>query len=143
MILEYVIGLVVATSLASGQGPAQERARLRVTQPHLVALCVDGGSVSATQRRWRVGAGEHTLAFTMRNDPRPGMGPDARPGQAVVRFRAEPGHRYEVEIRADALTYSRRVWKEREWKPVVRDRGTDTLVSSEPAWVEAGANPCR
>ncbi|HYR09960.1 MAG TPA: hypothetical protein VEQ60_19455 [Longimicrobium sp.] len=144
MVIQYVLGLLVAVVLAGGPGAAPEPADLHVTQPHLVALCLDGEPVDADQRRWRVEAGEHTLAFTMRNDPRwPGADAGERPGQAVIRFRAEAGHRYEVETRAGELTYARRVWQEREWKPVVRDRGTDALVSSEPAWVAAGTNPCR
>lgn len=144
MVLHYVAALLMAASLASGRGAAQEPAELRITQSHLVALCLDGRPVDEDQRRWRLGPGEHTLAFTMHNDARwTGAGEGERPGQAVIRFRAQAGRRYEVEVRADPLTYSRRVWKEREWTPVVRDRGADAVVSTDPAWVQAGANPCQ
>jgi hypothetical protein len=142
MVLDYVLGLLMAASLATGPAPAQERADLRVTQRYLVPLCLDGHAVTAHQRRWKVGPGEHTLVFTMHNDPRPGMGGNEEPGRAAIHFTAAAGGRYEVETRAGTLTYSRRVWKEGEWKPVVRERRSDTLVSSEPTWSDSNASGC-
>jgi hypothetical protein len=47
-------------------------------------------------------------------------------------------HKYEVEIRAPATTFASRVWKNGDWKPVVRDRTVDRIVSSEPEWLAAG-----
>ncbi len=78
----------------------------------------------------------------MRNQPRPGMAPadGADPGTAIVRFSPESGHRYEVEVRADATTFSTRVWPQGEWTPVVRDRTAERIVSSDPEW---GAPPCQ
>jgi hypothetical protein len=77
----------------------------------------------------------------MRNQPRPGRAPagDADPGTAIVRFTPEPGHRYEVEVRADAAAFSARVWPKGHWTPVVRDRTTDRVVSGDPEWT---APPC-
>jgi hypothetical protein len=144
MVFKFLMGLLAAAFLAGGPDAAPETAHLRVTQRHLVALCLDGRPVEAGQRRWRVEPGEHTLAFTMRNDARWAQADQGeRPGQAVIRFRVQGGRRYEVEVRADPQTYARRVWQEREWKPVVRDRAADTVVSADPDWVAAGASPCR
>ena len=77
----------------------------------------------------------------MRNQPRPGMAPagDSDPGTALVRFTPEPGHRYDVEVRADATTFSTRVWPKGAWLPVIRDRTTERIVSGDPEWA---APPC-
>jgi hypothetical protein len=74
----------------------------------------------------------------MRNAPRSGV-PSAEAGFAAVSFATEPGHRYEVEVRAPAASFSARVWTRGEWKPVVRDRTPDHIVSSDPEWPES---PC-
>ena len=79
------------------------------------------------------------LTFTMRNEPRPGVA-NHEPGLAVISFSPEVNHRYEIEIRADVESYSTRVWARGEWKPVVRDRTTDAIVSSEPRWIERGCS---
>jgi hypothetical protein len=71
--------------------------------------------------------------------PRKGSpAPKEGPGVATVRFALEAGHRYEVEVRAPALSFSWRVWVQGEWKPVVRDRTVDRIVSSEPEWTSEG-----
>lgn len=104
--------------------------------PALVLLVTLLSAPSLTAR-----TDEARLAVTMRNQPRPGMAPagDADPGTAIVRFTPEPGHRYEVEVRADAASFSRRVWTTGAWAPVVRDRTTDRVVSGDPEWA---APPC-
>jgi hypothetical protein len=124
--------------LLSAAPPAD--ARLRITQRALVVQCVNDAPVAPGTRAWIVSA-PVALAVTMRNQPRPGMAPggDAGPGTAIVRFTPEPGHRYEVEVRADAASFSRRVWTTGTWAPVVRDRTTDRVVSDEPEWA---APPC-
>ena len=40
----------------------------------------------------------------------------------ALAFDAHTGHRYEVEVRADAEAFSSRRWKAGSWTPVVRDR---------------------
>jgi hypothetical protein len=111
---------------------------VRLTQKYLVAVCVDGVPVDAGERRLLLDPGQHTLAFTMRNSPRPGRaGGDVSPGIAVVQVVLEAKHKYEIEIRADAMTYSSRVWTKGGWKPVVRDRTEDRIISGEPDWSES------
>jgi hypothetical protein len=56
------------------------------------------------------------------------------PGVAVVAFTLEAGHKYEVEVRASPTAFSSRTWERGEWKPVVRDRTIDRIVSGEPRW---------
>ena len=112
---------------------AAERARLKVTRSDLVPQCFDGTPVPAGTRSWDLAAGELSLVFSMRSQPRHGgVVPDS--GWAAITFTAEPGHRYEVEVRADATAFSTRVWRSGEWRPVVRDRTTDRIVSSAPVW---------
>lgn len=128
--------LCLAASVHSAAaGPAD--ATLRVTQPALIAQCLNGTAVASATRSWRVST-PVTLAVTMRNQPRPGVA-DADPGTAIVQFTPEPGHRYEVEVRAAATTFSARVWTTGAWTPVVRDRTADRVVSSDPEWA---APPC-
>jgi hypothetical protein len=113
---------------------------VRLTQKYLVPVCVDGEPVKPGDRRLRLAPGQHMLAFTMRNSPRRGvLGRDVTPGIAVVPVALEAGHKYEVETRADATTYSTRVWPRGEWKPVVRDRTTERVVSAEPEWRDTGS----
>jgi hypothetical protein len=128
----------LATPFAASAQTAE--ARLRVTQRALVVQCYNGAPVAPRTRAWTVAA-PVTLAVTMRNQPRAGMAPsgDADAGTAIVQFTPEPGHRYEVEVRADATSFSRRVWTSGAWAPVVRDRTTDRVVSGEPDWA---APPC-
>jgi hypothetical protein len=123
----------------AGAGPPVE---IKVTQKSLVTICRDGEPAKEGERRWRLAPGQHSLAFTMRNAPRPGVPEgEAAPGTAVVRFTLEAGHKYEVEIRAPALAFSTRVWERGEWKPVVRDRTADRIVSGEPEWKGSGCGP--
>jgi hypothetical protein len=138
------ITMAMAGLLIAGGSSAQPRnhgASLTITQRALVVQCLDGLPVPDGRRSWTVSA-PVTLAVTMRNQPRPGMAPagDVSPGTAVVRFTPEPGHRYEVEVRADADSFSTRVWTAGAWRPVVRDRTTETIVSSPAEWV--ASPPC-
>jgi len=128
--------LTIAVGLAKGDHvPLVE---VTITQKYLEPLCVNGISVKAGQRRWRLEPREHALTFTMRNEPRLGTrDAEADAGVAAISFSAEPGHRYEVETRAPASTYSLRVWKRGEWQPVVRDRTADRIVSTGPEWRES------
>jgi hypothetical protein len=132
------LGVAAALQSAAAQSPG---APLRITQPALIVQCLNGNAVAPRTRSWTVTA-PVVLALTMRNEPRPGMAPagDIDPGTATVSFTPEPGHRYEVEVRAEAMRFSTRVWPLGEWTPVVRDRTTDAVVSSPPAW---GAPPCQ
>ena len=111
---------------------------VKVKQEYLVPLCLDEAPLEHGERSWKLASGVHSLAFTMRNDPRSGISPVAAPGVAVVRFTLESGHRYEVEVRAPVASYSSRVWSEGEWKPVVRDRTMDRIVSGDPEWTTGG-----
>jgi hypothetical protein len=113
-------------------------ARLQVTQRAAVVECLDGVPVPTGRRSWTVSA-PVTLAVTMRNRPRPGVA-DADPGIAIVRFTPDAGHRYELEVQAEPMRFSTRVWPKGEWAPVVRDRTTDRVVSGLPDW--ATSVPC-
>lgn len=126
--------LALATALVA----AAPAGSLQVTHRHLVAVCVDGAPVRAGTRSWRAGDAPMTLTFTMRNQPRPGVA-DVSAGYATITFAPMAGHRYEVEVRASPRTFSQRVWPERAWTPVVRDRIADRLIGTEPVW---GAPPC-
>ena len=135
---------LVAVLIVAGPAPDDRASgtEVKVTQKSLQPLCLDGAAVKAGQRRWRLAAGEHALAFTMRNRPRTGVaGSDVAPGVAVVRFTPEAGHKYEVEVRAPATTFSTRVWERGGWKPVVRDRTVDHVASSDPEWTESACPP--
>jgi hypothetical protein len=118
------------------------RAQLVITQKYLTPVCLDGVPDVGARRQWPVAAGQHVVVLTMRNAPRPGIA-NAAPGVAAVRFDATPGHRYEVEIRASAWSFSQRVWSAGEWTPVVRDRSVDRIVSGAPDWHAAGCQAGR
>jgi hypothetical protein len=137
-----VLSLISASIAAADAQPSE--ARLRVTQRALVVQCFNGAPVAARTRAWTVTA-PVTLAVTMRNQPRPGMAHagDADAGTAIVQFTPEPGHRYEVEVRADAAAFSARVWPKGGWVPVVRDRTADRVVSGEPEWATPPCAPGR
>jgi hypothetical protein len=111
----------------------RQTARVRITQQHLTALCLDRRPVSPREREWLLPAGEHALTVTMKNEPRPGIA-SADPGTAEIRFVLEESRRYEIEVRGPATSFSTRVWKEGEWRAVVRDRTADSIVSGEPTW---------
>jgi hypothetical protein len=118
------------------------RVELKITQRHLEPLCLDGASVKLGQREWRLSLREHSLAFTMRNQPREGApAPEAPAGVAVVTFTPEAGHKYDVEVRADETSYARRVWRQGEWRPVIRDRTAERIVSTHPVWSESPCQP--
>lgn len=106
---------------------------VKVTQKYLVPVCLDGAPVK-DDRHWSLTSSEHRLAFTMKNEPRHAAAEAGSPGFALIRFTPEEGHRYEVEVRAPETSFSTRVWNRGEWKPVVRDRTTDEIVSGEPEW---------
>jgi hypothetical protein len=132
--------LVIAVMLlgaATPDGFAQPApaAKIKITQSHLTPACLDGEPAGG-KRAWTLATGAHTMAFTMRNEPRSGVVVPSTesPGVATVSFALEAGHEYEVEIRADPATYSRRVWPPQQWTPVVRDRTTERIVSTEPRW---------
>jgi hypothetical protein len=108
-------------------------AEVKVTQKYLQPTCLDGSPVKDA-RHWRLSLTGHRLSFTMKNEPRHAASPEASAGYASVRFTPEAGHRYEIEVRAEPTSFSERVWKRGEWKPVVRDRTTDEIVTSEPEW---------
>jgi hypothetical protein len=124
--------LILPLGAATGAAPSGD-AEVRLTQRRLVALCLDGIRLAADVRQWRLSPGQHSLAVTMRNEPRPGV-PSADPGTATVRFTVERGHHYEIEVRAPAASYATRVWKKGEWTPVVRDRTVDRIASEAPEW---------
>ncbi len=111
---------------------------LKVTQRHLVPVCLEAAAVRPGTRAWPTGNAPLALTFTMRNQPRPGTA-DAPAGYATVTFTPAAGHRYEVEVRSAPRTFSQRVWPEGAWTPVVRDRTDDRIVSGEPVW---GPPPC-
>lgn len=129
-----VPGFLMVALLASSAGA--QTAAVKVTQRYLVPLCLNGSIVEEGAREWRLPAGTHSMAFTMRNEPRPGFGSDGKvaPAVAAVSFTAEPGHSYEIEVRAEAVSFSTRVWPRGAWRPVVRDRTLDRIVSGEPQW---------
>ena len=108
------------------------RAEVNITQKLLVPGCVDGTPVKAYHRRWRLELRPHTASFTMGSD-------SAQAGFATVRFTPEAGHKYEIEVRTDEVTaFARRSFERGTWKPVVRDRTTDRIVSGEPEWSDSG-----
>lgn len=132
-----MLATILLLSLASLPQSAGSAADVRISHRNLAATCV-AGSPGGHQRKWRIAA-PTAFILTMRNDPRPGVS-NQDPGAALVTFTPEPGHRYEIEVRADPMTFSTRVWKAGEWTPVVRDRATGQIVSSEPRWVAAGCS---
>ena len=148
--MKSVVVVVVITGavLLAGDVAAQTRggtspASLRITQRALMAMCVNEVSVDPSMRRWTVGPEEVRLTVTMRNEPRYPYGDDGPAGVATIAFRPEPGHRYEVEVRADGQSFARRVWTAGNWTPVVRDRTTEQIVSSPPEWTAPSCSPAR
>jgi hypothetical protein len=138
--------VVVGSLLLLAATPAGS-VTLEVTQRALEVRCLDGYAGGAA-RQWQLQPGPHELVVSMRNDPQPGA-KVAEPGVARIRFVTEAGHRYEVEVRADATAFSRKVFSRGEWLPVVRDRGTAghepaavSLVSDEPEWLGKADAAC-
>ncbi len=135
----FIVAVLPLMPIFAEQHESAARVEMKVTQKYLVPVCLNGRPVDSGERRWWLTPGSHSLAFTLRNAPRSAVADaEAVPGIAVVRFMLDAEHRYEVEIRAPATTFTSRVWKSGEWKPVVRDRTADRLVSSEPDWLVAG-----
>jgi len=136
-------GVAVFLMLGGQAAPSPPQIGVKITQRYLEPVCVDGAPVKPGTRQWRLNAGEHSLVATMRNDPRPGAAPhqqadaEGAPGTAVVSFTLEAGHKYEVEVRASPTSFSSRAWTRGDWKPVVRDRTTDRVVSGDPQWIDS------
>jgi len=65
--------LLSVVLLAAGcrlpSGASEPTVEVKVTQKYLVPVCLDGAPVNG-DRHWRLTLSEHTLAFTMRNEPR-------------------------------------------------------------------------
>jgi hypothetical protein len=136
-----VVAAMIAASTAPGAlAQPAPNAKVKVTQSHLTPTCLDG-KPAGDKRTWALSIGDHTMAFTMRNEPRSRGAAAESPGVATVTFGLEAGHDYEVEVRAEATTFSRRVWQPQQWTPVVRDRTTDRIVSSEPRWAGEECRP--
>ena len=137
-----VVAMLVASTTPGALAQPAPSAKVKVTQSHLTPTCLDG-KPAGDKRTWTLATGDHTMAFTMRNEPRSGgAAPSAEsPGVATVTFGLEAGHDYEVEVRADPTTFSRRVWQPQQWTPVVRDRTTDRIVSNEPRWTGEACRP--
>lgn len=134
--------LVAATLMASTTLGADKAATLKITQKYLVVICRNTHPVTSGERQWSLGPGEEALVFTMRSAPREGtISAAPAAGMAAVTFTPEAGHRYEVEVRAPATTFSSRVWQRGEWTPVVRDRTSDRVVSGDPQWIDRGCQP--
>jgi hypothetical protein len=139
MVVATLTALLLLTSVPLEPRQSANAVDVKVTQKYLMPVCLDERPVAAGERDWRLAPGSHSLAFTMRNAPRRGVASaDVAPGIAVVRFILDPEHTYEVEIRAPAATFASRVWKRGDWKPVVRDRTVDRIVSGEPEWLADG-----
>ena len=132
-------GAILALAACLSASPATPTASVTITQSHLVGLCVNGRALNG-DRKWASETTSQLVEFTMRNEPRPGI-ESSTPGIAVVSFLPEAAHRYEIEVRAEPDTFSKRVWTRGAWAPVVRDRTTDKIVSGEPAWHEATCRP--
>jgi hypothetical protein len=125
--------VLFAGAVVGAAASAPDLARLKVTRSDLIPQCLDGTRVPSGKRSWELKAGESSLVFSMRSQPRHGEpAPDS--GWAAITFTAESGHQYEAEVRADSTAFSTRVWRSGEWTPVVRDRTTDRIVSSTPVW---------
>jgi hypothetical protein len=138
-----MVTLLLAAMYACHPYPTQASdlaaaADVRVSNSHLVPICMNGSLLSGNQRKWKLSE-KTSFVFTMRNEPRSGV-PNNAPGQAAIEFTPEEGHIYEIGVRGDAAAFSRRVWKRGEWKPVVRDRTTDQIVSEDPIWVDHGCD---
>src|SRR4249919_1584693 len=99
-----VVALLAASTTPGALAQPAPNAKVKVTQSHLTPTCLDG-KPTGDKRTWTLPTGDHTMAFTMRNEPRSG-GAES-PGVATVTFGLEPGHDYEVEVRADPTTFSR------------------------------------
>ena len=134
--------LILFLGTSIGASSAQQPADVKVTQKYLEPLCLDGTPVKSADRRWKLSPAEHSITFTMRNNPRKGMvATPGGPGIVVIKFTLEAGHKYELEARAASTTFSTRVWERGAWSPVVRDRTADRVLTTEPVWTDGGCRP--
>jgi len=131
-----LVSIFVLAVFLRVQAEEPSKVHVKITQKHLSMLCLDQKVVKNNQRSWELPLTEHSLIFTIKNQPRSGNSSNVDPGVAMIRFTPENGHRYEIEIRGSAESYSTRVWRKNEWKPVVRDRTTGEIVSTDPEWVQ-------
>lgn len=128
-----VCALIV--SAFSSAAAAEPVARLHARHGAVVVECVADAPARAGTRAWTLSPQPVALVMTMRNSPRQGIA-GAEAGHARIVFTPEPGHRYELEIRADPMAHSRRVYAHGAWTPVVRDRATERVVSGTPVWTD-------
>jgi hypothetical protein len=142
-LLVVLAALLLAGDIHAQSAAAAPTASLRITQRALVAMCMNDVPVESSKRRWTIGPQEVRLTVTMRNEPRHAHEVAGPAGRAAIAFRPEPGHRYEIEVRADSQSFARRVWTARNWTPVVRDRTTEQIVSTPPDWSPAACLPTR
>jgi hypothetical protein len=131
-----LVGIYVCQPNQTQASAVAQPADVRVSNSHLVPMCMNGTALNGGQRRWKLSE-KTTLVFTMRNAPRPGVENHA-PGLAAIEFTPTTGHTYEIEVRGEAMAFSRRVWTRGEWKPVVRDRTSTEIISSNPRWIDRG-----
>jgi hypothetical protein len=123
----------VAISLLLASPPKTRviRAEVDIKQKLLVPGCIDGTPIKPYQRRWRLELRHHAVSFTMGSDAR-------QAGFATVWFTPQAGHKYEIEVRTEQTNaFARRVFERGTWKPVVRDRTADRIVTGEPDWNDA------
>ena len=129
--MPFAISLIAVLGLAADAVP---RVEVTVTQKALVAACLNGRPIETRERKWRLQARPQVVSFTIGSDP-------ARAGYATVGFTPEAGHKYEIEVRAPATSFSTRTWDRGTWKPAVRDRTADRIVSGEPEWSDSACPP--
>ena len=129
--MPFAIPLIAVLGLAADAAP---RVDVTITQRALVAVCLNGRKIDTTERKWRMEARPHAVTFTMGDDAQ-------RAGYATIRFTPEAGHKYEIEVRAPATSFSTRVWERGTWTPAVRDRTGDRIVSGEPEWSDDACPP--
>jgi hypothetical protein len=130
--------MCVTTMLLAMALTSPAPAHIRVTHRDLVVSTLDGQPMEP-KRSATLSAGEHVLVIGARESR---GGPAA--GLARLRFIAETGHRYEIEVRAAAAAYGPGPWRPGAWTPVVRDRGVSgrddgppKLVSGPPEWLSS------
>jgi hypothetical protein len=122
--------MAVLALIGAAKASPPARVEVNITQKYLVPVCLDGRKITARERRWRLETRLHAVSFTMGDDP-------AKAGFPTVRFTPEVGHKYEIEVRAAPITFARRAWERGAWKPVVRDRTADRIVTGEPEWSDS------
>ena len=87
--------LILFLGASISASSAQQPADVKVTQKYLVPMCLDGAPVKSGDRRWKLSPSEHSMTFTMKNNPRKGMvATPGGPGIVVIKFTPEAGHKY-------------------------------------------------